>query len=388
MSFWWIVVLVAVAVAAGSARWFRDRLVPGMRRAIDGLSRTHLGRKKHRARFIIAIGALLLLAAIIVSLCLGPARILSPPDALGALFSAVAKGGSGLTDTEMTVYNSRLPRTLVAAAVGLGLSVAGAVYQALIRNPLVDPYIMGVSSGAGTAAVAVIAFDFTFFGLLAPHSIYLTAVSAIAGGLLAFACTMLLAQKAGGTANAYVLSGVVVGLAFSAVQTVMIIFAGDQLANALLWLFGSFSSVTWTEVLPVLLPVLTLSLLLTRWAKEFNLVLLGEDQARQMGLNARRFTALMLVLASVLASFCVAFCGIIGFVGLVIPHLCRMLFGGDHRLVLPASMLFGAVLLIAADLTARMALPGTELPVGAITTIIGVPVFAYLLIKRGKIYNG
>jgi len=359
-----------------------------MRRAIDGLSRTHLGRKKHRARFIIAIGALLLLAAIIVSLCLGPTRILSPPDALGALFSAVAKGGSGLTDTEMTVYNSRLPRTLVAAAVGLGLSVAGAVYQALIRNPLVDPYIMGVSSGAGTAAVAVIAFDFTFFGLLAPHSIYLTAVSAIAGGLLAFACTMLLAQKAGGTANAYVLSGVVVGLAFSAVQTVMIIFAGDQLANALLWLFGSFSSVTWTEVLPVLLPVLTLSLLLTRWAKEFNLVLLGEDQARQMGLNARRFTALMLVLASVLASFCVAFCGIIGFVGLVIPHLCRMLFGGDHRLVLPASMLFGAVLLIAADLTARMALPGTELPVGAITTIIGVPVFAYLLIKRGKIYNG
>ena len=107
-----------------------------------------------------------------------------------------------------------------------------------------------------------------------------------------------------------------------------------------------------------------------------------------MGLNVRRFNALILIFASVLTAFCVAFCGIIGFVGLVVPHLCRMLFGGDHRLVLPASIAFGGVLMMLADLVARMVIPGSELPVGAITTIIGVPVFAYLLIKRGKIYNG
>ena len=124
------------------------------------------------------------------------------------------------------------------------------------------------------------------------------------------------------------------------------------------------------------------------WAKEFNLVLLGEDQARQMGLDVRRFNRWMLILASVLASVCVAFVGIIGFVGLVVPHLCRMLLGGDHRLVMPASMVVGAALMIAADLFSKMIMAPMELPVGAITTVIGAPVFAYLLIKKGRMYDG
>ena len=115
---------------------------------------------------------------------------------------------------------------------------------------------------------------------------------------------------------------------------------------------------------------------------------MGEDQARQMGLNVKRFNRWMLIIASVLTSICVAFVGIIGFVGLVIPHLCRMMLGGDHRLVLPTSMAFGGFLMIVADIASRMLVPGFELPVGAITTIIGVPVFAYLLIKRGKMYDG
>ena len=114
---------------------------------------------------------------------------------------------------------------------------------------------------------------------------------------------------------------------------------------------------------------------------------MGEDQAQQMGLNAKRFDAVMLIVASVLTSFCVAFCGIIGFVGLVIPHLSRMILGGDHRLMLPATMAFGGFLMVAADLLARVLLSGYELPVGAITTMIGVPVFAYLLIKRGRSYD-
>ena len=294
----------------------------------------------------------------------------------------------GMTPEELAVYSSRLPRTVAAIGVGVGLAVAGSAYQAVIRNPLVDPYIMGVSSGAGTMAVAVIAFDFTFFGLFSPHSIYLTAASAIVGGLVAFGTTMLLAQRAGGTTNSYVLSGVVVGLVFSAVQTVMIVFSGDRISSALMWLFGSFASISLVEAFSVLIPALVLSIIVLRYAKELNLVLLGEDQARQMGLDVRRFNALILILASVLASVCVAFVGIIGFVGLVIPHFCRMLFGGDHRLVLPASMAFGGCLMIFADLLSRMIVLGIELPVGAITTLIGVPVFAYLLIRKGRIYNG
>lgn len=359
-----------------------------MRRIIDGKGETHIERKKHRIVFISITGVILLFLVFIAMLSIGPTRILNPFEAISCLFSSISKGGSGLTENEIVVYSSRFPRAVAAIAVGMGLSVAGSAYQAVIRNPLVDPYIMGVSSGASTFAIAVIAFGFTFFGLFSATSMYLSAIAAIVGGLLAFALTMLLAHRAGATTNAYVLSGVVVGLVFGAAQTLMVVFSGDKVSNVMLWMFGTFANITMERALFILVPIVILSVFIFRFAKELNLVLLGENQARQMGLNVKRFNAMMLIFASVLTAFCVAFCGIIGFVGLVVPHLCRMLFGGDHRLVLPASIAFGGVLMMAADLVARMVIPGSELPVGAITTIIGVPVFAYLLIKRGKIYNG
>ena len=359
-----------------------------VRNIIDGSGDTHMQKKRHRMRFILVFGIAVTLLVFVAMLCIGPTKILDPITALSSLFSAIGKDGSEMTPDEVIVFSSRFPRAIAALAVGIGLSVAGSAYQAVIRNPLVDPYIMGVSSGAGTLAIAVIAFDFTFFGLLDSNSIYLVAVAAIVGGLVAFFLTMALANRAGGTTNAYVLSGVVIGLVFGAMQTVMIIFSGNKVSDVLLWLFGSFANITMEKALFVLAPVIVISVLIIRYAREMNLVLLGENQARQMGLNVRRFNALMLTIASILTAFCVAFCGIIGFVGLVIPHLCRMLFGGDHRLVLPASIAFGAVLMMAADLAARMIEPGTELPVGAITTLIGVPVFAYLLFVRGKMYNG
>ncbi len=359
-----------------------------IRKLIDGKGETHIERKRHRMLFIIVVGVAVLFTVFTMMLCIGPTKILNPIEALSSLFTAIGKGGSDLSDNEIIVYSSRFPRAIAAIAVGLGLSVAGSGYQAVIRNPLVDPYIMGVSSGASTFAIAVIAFDFTFFGLMSSTSLYLMAVSAIVGGLLAFGLTMILAHRAGATTNAYVLSGVVVGLVFGAVQTLMVVFSGDRVSNVMLWLFGSFANITMEKAIFVLVPVVIISVFIFKYAKELNLVLLGDNQAQQMGLNVKKFNVLMLILASVLTAFCVAFCGIIGFVGLVIPHLCRMLFGGDHRLVLPASIAFGGALMMAADLMARMVLPGNELPVGAITTMIGVPVFAYLLIKRGKIYNG
>lgn len=348
----------------------------------------HNRRSKHRLLTAFLIGLSLTAILFITSLCVGPTKILSVPEMFSSLFSAISKGGERLDYSELMVFESRLPRTLAAFSVGIGLSIAGAVYQAVIRNPLVDPYIMGVSAGAGTAAVAVIAFDFTFFGLFAQHSLYVTAFSAIIGGLAAFAATMFIAEKSGGTSINYVLAGVIIGLAFSAVQTLMLSMAGHRVSNALSWLFGSFANVSWNQVWLILIPALTLSLVPLIWAKELNLVLLGEEQAQQMGLNVIKFNRFMLIIASVLTSICVAFVGIIGFVGLVIPHLCRMMFGGDHRLVLPASIAFGGALMMAADLVARMAYSGLELPVGAITTFIGVPVFAYLLVKRGKMYEG
>ena len=355
---------------------------------VDGKSETHMGRKKHRMKFILVSGTILAIVIFLALLCIGPTGILDPITALSNLFSAIGKDGSEMTPEEVIIFSSRTPRAVAALAVGIGLSIAGSAYQAVIRNPLVDPYIMGVSSGAGTLAIAVIAFNFTFFGLISPNSIYLIAVAAIIGGILAFALTMTLANSAGSSTNAYVLSGVVIGLVFGAVQTIMIVFSGNKVSDVLLWLFGSFANITWEKALCILIPVVIITIVMMRYAKELNLVLLGENQARQMGLNVKRFNAIVLTIASVLTAFCVAFCGIIGFVGLVIPHLCRMLFGGDHRLVLPASIALGGVLMMAADLAARMIIPGTELPVGAITTLIGVPVFAYLLFMRGKMYNG
>ncbi|MDO5853023.1 MAG: iron chelate uptake ABC transporter family permease subunit [Thermoplasmata archaeon] len=349
---------------------------------------THNTRNRHRLKFVLIVGLILIFVSFTACISIGSTSVLNPIDAYSYLFSAIAKGGVGLDVNETLVFVSRLPRTLAALAVGIGLAVAGSVYQAIIRNPLVDPYIMGVSSGAGIAAIAVIAFDFTFFGLFSSHSIFLTAISAMIGGLVAFGCTMVIAEKAGGSSINYVLSGVVVGLAFSALQTIMLTMSGNKLSNALTWLYGSFAEVTWAQVGVVFFLSLFLSLVPLFWAKEFNLVLLGEDQAREMGLNVRRFNRTMLILASVLTSVCVAFCGIIGFVGLVIPHLCRMLLGSDHRMVLPASILFGGIMLMLADLLARTGYYGIELPVGAITTVIGIPVFAYLLIKKGRIYDG
>ena len=353
-----------------------------------GENYSHNTKSKRKVRAVLVFGILITLIISTVSLCVGSETTLSLGEAFSAMMSSISKGGRNLTYEEMLIYNQRLPRVLAAIGVGIGLSVAGAMYQAVIKNPLVEPYIMGVSSGAGTFAVAVITLDFTFFGLFALQSPFLTAFSAIIGGLFAFGLTMLLALKTGGKSINYVLAGIVIGLVFSAVQSVLMISAGTKIASALSWLYGSFSTMTWDKLWLVLIPALALSLVPLIWAREFNLVLLGEDQARQMGLNAKKFDATMLIVASVLTSFCVAFCGIIGFVGLVIPHLSRMILGGDHRLMLPTTMAFGGFLMVTADLLARVLLAGYELPVGAITTIIGVPVFAYLLVRRGRSYDG
>jgi len=356
---------------------------------IGGEDLRHNRRNKNRLKVVLLIGILITAAVFLLCLCVGFNAVLSLGDMFSALWSAITKGGADPSDIhQVWVFDSRLPRTIAALGVGIGLSIAGSMYQAIIRNPLVDPYIMGVSAGAGTAAVAVIAFNFTFFGLFSAHSIYATAIVAMMGGLIAFAATMFLAEKAGGKSINFVLAGVVVGLAFSSVQTLMMSMAGHTVANALSWLFGSFASVSWDQAWLILVPALVMACVPLIWAKEFNLVLLGEDQAQQMGLNVRWFNRSMLILASILTSICVAFVGIIGFVGLVIPHLCRMMLGGDHRLVLPTSIAFGGALMMLADLASRTLYLGQELPVGAITTMIGVPVFAYLLIRRGKMYDG
>ena len=362
-------------------RSMNDSMVP----ADD--TRSEIRIKKRRFRVILLTGSVFLLAMFLISISISSGGIIPITDAFASLVSAISKGGENLTTEELYVFSSRLPRVVAAIGVGAGLAIAGCMFQALIRNPLVDPYITGVSSGAGCLAVAA-STTISSFAFLAGYSAYIIPIAAIVGGLLAFAFTLAVAEGAGGSATNYILSGVIVGFAFSSLQTVFLSLNKDNLTNVMWWLYGSFGNITWENAFLVLIPALGISVIAMLWAREFNVFMSGEDQAKLLGLNVRRFKAIMMVIASVLTSVCVAFVGVIGFVGLIVPHACRMLLGSDHRLIMPASIVLGACLMLFADIIARVAISPLELPVGAITALIGTPVFAYMLIRRGREYDG
>lgn len=349
--------------------------------------KSEIDRKRRHFAIIVIAGLFFSLIVFMISISVSTGGVIPLTDAFDKLISSLRKGGTNLDEVEMYIYHSRLPRAVAAIGVGAGLAIAGAMFQALIRNPLVDPYITGVSSGAGCTAIAVVALSASI-PFLDTNSIYVIPIAAILGGLAAFAVTMLIAESAGGSANNYILAGVIVGFAFSSIQTIFLSMAKDNLTNVMWWLYGSLANITWENAFLVLIPAIGISVISMLWAREFNLFMTGEEQAEQLGLKVRKFKAIMMVTASVLTSVCVAFVGIIGFVGLVIPHACRMLLGNDYRLIMPASMILGACLMLFSDLLARTVMSPTELPVGAITAIIGTPIFAYMLIKRGREYDG
>ncbi len=377
---------------SGPLKGFIGTLRKGVRSMNDSMvpsddTRSEIKIKRRRFRIILLMGTVFLFAMFLISISISSGGIIPISDAFMSLISAIAKGGEDLTTEELYVFSSRLPRVVAAIGVGAGLAIAGCMFQALIRNPLVDPYITGVSSGAGCLAVAA-STTLSSFAFLAGYSAYIIPIAAIVGGLLAFAFTLAVAEGAGGSATNYILSGVIVGFAFSSLQTVFLSLNKDNLTNVMWWLYGSFGNITWENAFLVLIPALGISIIAMLWAREFNVFMSGEDQARLLGLNVRRFKAIMMVIASVLTSVCVAFVGVIGFVGLIVPHACRMLLGSDHRLIMPASIVLGACLMLFADIIARVAISPLELPVGAITALIGTPVFAYMLVRRGREYDG
>ena len=364
-----------------------------------GAVESEIAVKKRRFVGIVIFGLIMSFVAFLISISISSGGVIPVSEALSSLFSAIGKmtasestkaadpSAYDLNTVELYIYQARLPRTIAAIGVGAGLAVAGCMYQAIIRNPLVDPYITGVSSGAGCLAIAAVAFSVSL-PFIGNGSLYVIPVMAIIGGLAAFAVTMLVAERSGGSATNYILAGTIVGFALSSFQTVFLSMNQDNFTNAMWWLFGSFANITWENAWIVFIPAIGLSVMSMFWAREFNLFMMGENQAKQLGLNVKLFKRSMMILASVLTAICVAFCGIIGFVGLIIPHACRMALGTDHRLMMPASIVWGAMLMLFADLAARTVLSPMELPVGAITAMIGTPIFAYMLIKRGRRYDG
>lgn len=373
-----------------------DRKEGWIRRGVRGLGKgmepadddvSEIARKKRRFKVIVVFGIVMSLVAFLVSISISSGGIIPVSEALASLVSSIQKGGENLDPVENYIYYSRLPRAIAAVAVGAGLAIAGCMFQAIIRNPLVDPYITGVSSGAGCLAIAVSAAGVSI-PFINANSLYIIPIAAIVGGLIAFAITMTVAEGSGGSTTNYILAGVIVGFAFSSVQTIFLTLDKGNLTDSMWWLYGSFTQITWENAFLVFLPAMGIALVAMVWAREFNLFSMGEEQAKQLGLNVRLFKRSMMIIASVLTAVCVAFVGIIGFVGLVVPHACRMALGSDHRLIMPASIALGAMLMLFSDCIARTVMSPLELPVGAITAMIGTPVFAYMLMRKGREYDG
>ncbi len=282
---------------------------------------------------------------------------------------------------DLIIWNIRAPRVVLGLLIGASLSLAGAAFQGLLRNPLADPYIIGVSSGASLGAVIVLFFQFSLWGLGA----FTLPITAIIGGFVAlvlvFGMTHLSSRSL--AVETIILSGVIMTSFMSAIVSLIIALSQrEDMSQILYWLMGNVGMRGWSYVQLLLPFALVGALLLLIHVRELNALALGESSAEHLGVNVRRKKALILIGASLLTGASVAVSGAIGFVGLVIPHLVRLVTGPDHRHVLPLSMLIGGAYLVLADLLARTVISPRELPIGVITALIGAPVFAFLLIRQ------
>lgn len=276
----------------------------------------------------------------------------------------------------------RAPRVALGILVGAGLAITGATIQGLFRNPLADPGLMGVSSGAALAAVSIIVLGATLFqGLSTTLGHYTLPLTAFIGSLLVTGLVYRLANVDGRTDIAtMLLAGIAINALLGAATGLLTYAANDaQLRTLTFWLMGSLGSATWAQVLTAL-PLILLPVLILPWfAPALNAVLLGEAEAGHLGFNLERLKQVLIVLVALIVGTAVALTGVIGFVGLVVPHVLRLAFGPDHRLLLPASALLGASLLLLADLIARTVVTPAELPIGIITALLGGPFFLWLL---------
>jgi iron complex transport system permease protein len=279
---------------------------------------------------------------------------------------------------ETIIVDIRLPRILLAGLVGAALSVAGTAYQGLFRNPLADPRLIGVAQGAGLGAVV---------GFLLPLSLQAASIPLLAfiGAVVAVGIVYSIA-RVGRTLpmTTLILAGVALGAFLDAVTSYLLIVSGDKLHAIISWLLGTLSLTSWWQVTVVLPYIMTGIIIIWLYARPLNVLQLDEEQAQQLGVNVEQVKMILLAAATLITAAAVSFCGIIGFVGLIVPHAMRLIWGPDHRFLLPLSAFAGAIFLILADTAARTIMAPTEIPVGAITAFIGAPFFLYLLRQKKR----
>ncbi len=332
----------------------------------------------------IALGLLLALA-LWLSLALGPVS-LPLADTLSAALRlfGVPVGGEQLQQAELILGQIRLPRTLLGLTVGAVLALCGVAMQGLFRNPLADPGLVGVSSGAALGAAIAIVGGAALGGLPEAFAPYLLSFSAFLGGLGVTALVYRLGRRNGETSVAtMLLAGIALtALAGAAIGLFTYLADDSTLRTLTFWNLGSLNGASYARLWPLLLVTAAVALWLPRRAKVLNALLLGESEARHLGFAVERIKRELVFCTALGVGAAVAAAGMIGFVGLVVPHLMRLLVGPDHRVLLPASALAGASLLLLADLAARLLLAPAELPIGIVTALIGAPFFLYLLVRE------
>ncbi|MDS0199562.1 iron chelate uptake ABC transporter family permease subunit [Microbacterium imperiale] len=328
---------------------------------------------------LLAAGALLLLASVGAAITLGPA------DILLVNVRDIVTNHLGLTDIpvrvakDAIVWEERLPRALVAAACGAGLGLCGVIMQSLLRNPLADPFILGISSGASTGAVAI--------GILGLGGAALgVSGGAFIGALLAFGLVLLLARLSGGGNDRVVLAGVASTQLFSAL-TSLIVFAfadSDETRGVMFWLLGSLEGVRWDDVQLCVIVVALGSVVCLRYAHALDAFAFGDEVAASLGVHVRATRTVLLLSTALITATLVSVAGAIGFVGLVLPHAARLVVGSRHHRLIPATAIIGALFMVWVDAGSRVVFSPTPLPVGVGTALVGVPVFMALLARRRR----
>lgn len=326
-------------------------------------------QSKFKAIFAVFVGLFFLLS-FLVSILLGPTTL-----SLRELSQVFLEGPSISNAAGTIFWQIRLPRVLLAFLIGAALSLAGAILQGLFLNPLADPYVTGVSSGAAFGATTA------FFFRLSP--IPWLSFFAFFGGFLTLIFVYFLARRKG-LVNIYVLllAGVAVSAFFSSLVAVLMVKSGKDLHALVFWLMGSFSGRSWPDV-KLSLIALPLFLISFFFVDELNILLQGEERALELGVEVEKVKKILFLIASSLTAVAVAASGIIGFIGLIIPHMARLILGPDHRRVFVLSIFLGAAVMGLSDLCARVIFAPSEMPVGVVTSFFGAPFFLYLLRKKG-----
>jgi iron complex transport system permease protein len=331
-----------------------------------------------RPWLVLAALTAVLICAIVAGIAFGAVPV-SPHDIAGAVGRRLSGTDGGMIDA--LIVDLRMPRVLLAALVGACLAAAGTLYQALFRNPLADPYILGISSGAGLGAtLALVAGAGAAAGALVA-----VPAAAFVGALATIALVVGVSSRRGRMDMlSLLLAGVAISYTLAALTSFVMVFSRQTMQQVVFWMMGGLQAASWGYV-AVVAPMLVVGLAIPMaFTGELNLMLLGEERAGHLGVSVERFKLATLAAASLLVAAAVSVSGLIGFVGLMTPHMARLVLGPDHRLLLPASVLAGASVMVLADLAARIVLAPVELPVGIITALLGGPFFVWLLVRADR----